>query len=377
MRPIVLVIAALSIFSSGSITADAAEPYIQLKDSTILRGCEYQIINSLRTVVVYCGGSETRVLFTDVLRIVDSTGTDITSAVISLPKQRDPDDSLPTRSFIKLTDGTILQGCDYNTDERFKTIDIICGEKKTTVSFTEVARIVDDAGRDVTEKYLGDYYRPRETAQEGEVKAWSEIDGRETHVRRSRPFGAGFAAQGFYRFHFDNYFDGINHGIGFGGDVVLTIDNHQALRLGLSQGSFGTEPRLSPGVRVVSNDLSYNVTQFFVAFQYYDWPRWRTNGTFMWYLYSGIGVTWESFGGELMVYNSLQDEFALISGGGSESRFTMTGGWGIVSMLSSWLGLDVSGNLDILYVKAPDFDAVNPVVFDLRIGLIAIIRNTE
>ncbi len=78
----VLIIATVILLAGVPVSADAAGPYIQLKDSTIIAGCEIKVHRALQSIMLFCGSEEKRVRFNDVLKIVDSTGTDVTDDYI-------------------------------------------------------------------------------------------------------------------------------------------------------------------------------------------------------------------------------------------------------------------------------------------------------
>ena len=91
----------LAVFLIGlPVSADAAEPYIQLKDSTIIKGCEMKVHRALQSIMLYCGNGEQRVPFREVLKIVDSIGSDVTHDYIGRYDvlgflDEEPEDSSP------------------------------------------------------------------------------------------------------------------------------------------------------------------------------------------------------------------------------------------------------------------------------------------
>ena len=64
---------------------------------------------------------------------------------------------------VELKDGSVYEDCQMGIDDTYKTIELKCGETTKRVSFTNVAKIVDSKGNDITADVIGEYYQPSAT----------------------------------------------------------------------------------------------------------------------------------------------------------------------------------------------------------------------
>ncbi len=70
-----------------------------------------------------------------------------------------------TASLIELFDGTTYENVKFRADKSYKVISFKIDGKKKNISFTDISRILDNNGKDVTARYLGKYMKTSQAMQ--------------------------------------------------------------------------------------------------------------------------------------------------------------------------------------------------------------------
>lgn len=288
-----------------------------------------------------------------------------------------------TANRIELVDGKIYENVEYTVDNVYKTITFKTGDWKRTVSFTDVAVIIDEVGDDITEEVLGSYYQPSggkvstsisevgRTSDNGEFKSASSL-------RKEKPFEVAFRFGGNYSFPLGTYYDGVSSGIGYGFDAIIPITKEIALRGTFSKSGmnvtaeewrdmflreFGIDIGILP-----DGALDWTARRYIIAVQWYNWPHWKSVGKTYYYFYSGVGIISHTMSGDLVDETLLMDPTADFN----DSKFIMPGGGGLVTMVSENIGLEFGLAYDMVFVGSSGYtnSMQYAFTFDLKAGVI-------
>ncbi len=286
-------------------------------------------------------------------------------------------------SRIELRDGSVFEAVIYQVDNTYKVISIESTQGKRTVSFTEIAVILDTGGKDVTADCLGRYFRPSRSATQGE-ESFSEEPLPMGY--RKHPFSVGFGGGLNYSFPGGDWYEGTRSGLGFRGYLLITVARKIALRGTISKAGVRHDPdELFAGGLVLQDELSWSVWRYFMSVQYCNWPHWRTGGKVMYYVYTGLGAVSHKLSGSAVVAEYGSQDVWLISGtDAAETKFATTFGVGLVAMVSKSVGLELGAGVDIVYVGrggdynyAPNLGMTNVVtagLFDLELGVVFLLE---
>jgi hypothetical protein len=281
-------------------------------------------------------------------------------------------------SRIELMDGTVYENATYKVDKQYKVITIQVGDWKRHVSFPDIARILDKNGNDVTDEYIGEYYQPSGQAPKGEEAL---IESKTPKRYRKRPFDVGFSFSPNYSFPLGDFYKGFTSGVGFGGDIIIPITDNVALRGTISKSGM-TDDLLSEmtGFILLDDKLKLSVWRYLFSVEYYNWPRWKSDGKTVYYLYSGLGAITHTLSGTLWIKDAATGEiYALTGNDESQTKFVTTYGAGIVQMFSQKVGIELGGSFDLVYVGTYTADYFYygnvqcALVFDLKVGIVALL----
>jgi hypothetical protein len=299
-------------------------------------------------------------------------------------------------SRIELVDSTVFSDVEYTIDNTYKVITIRGEGTDLTVSFTQIKLILDSSGKDVTEDCLGSYYRSAgqppsvtelslpESDQPGMAPIPTSTSP--TTSRPRHPFQIGIRLGANYSFPDNEWYGGTRSGIGFEGDFLVTVDRRVALRASISKsGTRHDIDELFGNIPVLSDDLNWQVWRYLLSVQYYNWPRWRTDGRVMYFVYSGIGAVSHKLTGSAIVFDPTTDAYYLFEGTGETStKFATSLGGGLVAMATNTLGFEFAAELDIVFVGTADnqntyyygspLDAATAGLFDLKFGVVLLFR---
>lgn len=277
---------------------------------------------------------------------------------------------------ITTKDGTVYENVNFTTNDTYKVIEFKIDGVKKTLSFTDIEKIVNPNGEDITAAVIGGYHK----VEKNETFI-SENDEAYKQARR-KLWNVGFSLGGNFSFPAGDYYEDINPGIGFDADLTVALTYSLALRFSVSYAGMDYDDDLAyvmefePGEAIVLENFNFSSMSYFLSFQYYYRPDRVTPGKMIYHFYTGLGA----------VTHNLESDEVLISGGVevdrqtgsySETKFAQTIGGGFTRMLGKSVGFYVAGNMDVVYLgRAEDDDYWDPYdnidyafQFDLKVGL--------
>ncbi len=267
-------------------------------------------------------------------------------------------------SRIELHDGTVYENAVFTVDNTYRTVDIKSGDWTRTVSMTEIAQILAPDGTDITADYIENYVAPESATEIVGDEAPGNAGGNSTRARRKTPFSAGIRVGANYSFPIGTWFDGFKSAVGFDVDVFFPVSSELAIRGSLSKAGLGMDDmNLFADGQYYSMEVSADVWRYLVSVQWYKWPQWRGDGKTMYSFWTGLGVT----------------DHKLSAGGASvgESKFTLTTGGSIMTLVAEKTGIEFGAGFDVLYIGSVDgaygssgFQRAG--IFDLKIGLVQL-----
>jgi opacity protein-like surface antigen len=281
-------------------------------------------------------------------------------------------------SRIELADGTAYENVTFTVDKLYQVVTIEVGDWKQKVDFADVARIVDEGGEDITARVLGDQYKPVEKKREGE---WLSKEDPRYKAGQKRPFDFAIRGGGHYSFPMGDYYEGFKSGIGYGFDAVVTVTKNVAIRGSISRAGLKDDLKeMLPGIIILEDDLNLSVWRYAICGQYYQWPDWKTGGKFLYYGFAGLGAVTHKMSGNASVQEPPSGEIWEVRGtGDTESKFMLTYGGGLITMISDRVGVEFGLTLDVVFVgDSDDLDVVYygkadyADIFDLKVGVIGL-----
>jgi hypothetical protein len=257
-------------------------------------------------------------------------------------------------SRIELKNGTVFENVLYKVDNEYKVITIQQGDDKRNISFSDVAVIQDSSGRDVTVDVLDLDYPPPGT---GERPITPIEAARPPRGGRKHPYSFAIHAQPNFSLPIGDYYEGFTSGIGYGADISIPVSREIAIRGTVSRSGMRPDNGLAPGV-------SFSAWRYVISVQYYKWPRWRTDGKTMYFVYSGIGGISHT-----------------LSAGGESADFTKLTtvlGFGLMQQVSRNIGIEAGGEFDAVYIGASDYrysyygNVEYAWIMDFKLGLVLL-----
>jgi opacity protein-like surface antigen len=281
-------------------------------------------------------------------------------------------------SRIELADGTAYENVTFSVDKLYQVVTIEVGDWKQKVDFADVARIVDQNGADVTAKVLGEKHTPVEKKQEAE---WLSKQDPEYKAQQKRPFDFAIRGGGHYSFPLGDYYEGIKSGVGYGFDAVVTVARNVAIRGSVSRAGLKDDLKeMFPGLNVLQDDINLSVWRYAVCGQYYQWPDWKTGGKMLYYGFAGLGAITHKMCGTALLQEPSSGDIGEIRGTeDTESKFMLTYGGGLITMISDRVGVEFGITADVVFVgNSDDLDVVYygkadyANIFDLKVGLVGL-----
>ncbi|MFO7654141.1 MAG: hypothetical protein R6X25_10000 [Candidatus Krumholzibacteriia bacterium] len=302
---------------------------------------------------------------------------------------------------VVLTSGEVYENVDLTVDGRFKIVRMRWPEGERQVSFSAVASIVED-GVDITRDVIDRRPTRRTTpapqsgeappagrnlpaADDGDHEAapaggtvWlSESDAAYRSARASEwPLALRLA--GNYSFPFGDYYEGVESGIGYEGDALIAVSRKIAVRLSASRSGADFElDRFTS--QDVAFDLSLAVWRFSAAAQVLA-PLSRSGGGSFAHLYGGLGLAVHRLALDVTVNDPVPGVIYPESASDTETKFMTTFGGGLVSMLSSRVGVDLGAEVDMIWLGSENGDygyyqtAQTAWLVDVKVGLVYFLK---
>ncbi|HUU46061.1 MAG TPA: hypothetical protein VM118_10050 [Acidobacteriota bacterium] len=286
-----------------------------------------------------------------------------------------------TVSRIVLRDSTVYHDAEVAFDDIYKTVEIKAGDWKRTVSITDIAAIFDTTGQDVTGKYLGEYYRaPGDTVSADADAAGFVLP--DVRIHRF-PWNFGLHSSGNFSIPLGDFYEGIKAGVGYGFEMTVPVARNIAVRAFVSRSGMRDDLDVPASEYIVhEDDFGMSVWRYVLAAQYHEWPRWKTGGRVMYYLYSGLGAISHKTTGHMLIEERATGNLLMIEGSGeSLTKLIVSEGFGIVAKVSRNLGVEAKLALDLVFVGAredPDYftpygNVEQALIIDFQIGLVLLL----
>ena len=323
----------------------------------------------------------------------------------------------PEEIDVQLKSGEVIEGATYQVDTRFKVLTLtLAGGRTHSVSFSEVAIITSD-GANVTPSILGPGYlgepvqepsaAPAPAGDPGQVGATAVPDGgavapgseesreaapvakmtepggqdawlgeQEEAYRESQSpaWRVAVRAAGNFSVPFGDYYEGVRSGVGYEGDLLFAITNDVGIRLSVSKSGMRWEEdalwfvSLDPDVAILDQSFGLSAVRYTISGMGY-WPLGKEQereDCSMLYAYGGLGSIQHEITADLTVHDESTEETTSLSIDDTQSYFITTLGGGLVKSISSGFGVDLSMNLDQVWLDSESY----AWVVDVRAGLV-------
>ena len=260
-----------------------------------------------------------------------------------------------TASRIEIKNGTVFENVIYRVNNEYKVITIQQGDDKRNISFSDIAAILDSSGRDVTVDVLDLDYTPPGTGE----RPIRQIDPATSPLGgRKHPYSFAIHAQPNLSLPIGDYYEGFTSGIGYGAEISIPVSREIAIRGTVSRSGMGPGNSLPPGV-------DFSAWRYVISVQYYKWPRWRTGGKTLYFVYSGIGGISHT-----------------LSAGGERAdltKLTTVLGFGLMQRVSKNIGIEAGGEFDAVYIGTSDYkysyygNVEYAWIMDFKLGLVLLL----
>ncbi|MCH8026601.1 MAG: hypothetical protein IID63_00600 [candidate division Zixibacteria bacterium] len=294
-----------------------------------------------------------------------------------------------TASLVELFDGTTYENVEFRVDKSYKVISFKIDGKKKNISFTDISRILDNNGEDVTARYLGKYMKTSQAMQsQSDMTVQKKEDwlGETDPIREkyNKPlWSVAFPISANFSIPAGSYYQGFKAGLGFSGEILISINRNLSLRGTVSKSGMQDDlEEIAPGFRIIDDNLKFNVWKYFISLQYSNGPNWSANKKMGLYGFGGIGAVSHKLTGAARIQDPATDSmFIIIGSGEGDSKLALTSGFGFVGLLSPSFGVEFGSTIDIIIVGTrqgtaaydPYGNVQTALVMDFHIGLITFL----
>ena len=294
-----------------------------------------------------------------------------------------------TASLVELFDGTTYENVEFRVDKSYKVISFKIDGKKKNISFTDISRILDNNGEDVTARYLGKYMKTSQAMQsQSDMTVQKKEDwlGETDPIREkyNKPlWSVAFPISANFSIPAGSYYQGFKAGLGFSGEILISINRNLSLRGTVSKSGMQDDlEEIAPGFRIIDDNLKFNVWKYFISLQYSNGPNWSVNKKMGLYGFGGIGAVSHKLTGAARIQDPATDSmFIIIGSGEGESKLALTSGFGFVGLLSPSFGVEFGSTIDVIIVGTrqgtaaydPYGNVQTALVMDFHVGLITFL----
>ncbi|PWB73506.1 hypothetical protein C3F09_05230 [candidate division GN15 bacterium] len=244
---------------------------------------------------------------------------------------------------IETRSGERFENVTYTVDSYYKVVKFELAGAKKNLSFNDIKAIYDDQGKDVTVSVLGPYSPP---AQE----KWQSEQAEVYREGRRKLWNLGFRAASNFTVPAGDYYEGINSGIGFEGDIILPLAREFSLRASVSRAG------LKNAGTMINPAIGFHSMRYLLSAQY-NVPSQKDNpyaGIF--YMYSGLGAIAHTFS-----YGGVST---------SETKFLTELGGGGVLFFTRGVGIDYSVSMGMVMVGSNGYGTTQyGFLFDFKLGM--------
>lgn len=276
------------------------------------------------------------------------------------------------RGTITLKDGTVFEDVVFKVNKTYKVVKFKIDDIEQNISFTDIVSIIDPEGNNITARELNRKSdRPKET--------WKSTDDKVFREARKKPWGAAFGFHANYSVPLGDYYEGIDPGIGFGGDFNIAFSPKLSGKFIFSKSGMKVSDDFyfysyDPMITILSQDVSIRTLRFLLAAQYNHQVISGEKHKGNWYFYSGLGIVSEKISVSLTVQDDYSSSTYTTSDDISDSYFLLAFGGGYQAMLSKDFALDVGANMDLITISSNGYgDTQYAYIFDLKVGITAFL----
>ncbi len=295
---------------------------------------------------------------------------------------------------IILKNGEQFENVKYDTNNYYKNIRISLEDRIIELGFDHIEKVLDLDNKDITDKVL----KKRDVSSgSGEIDDKSEEDipffdltSSNTPVPDSdiphrylvspwKIWNFAIRFSGIHSIPIGDYYEGINSGIGFEGDFRLAVDHHLALRFIVSRSGMSIDDNLQlysnfPDNEITDHKLKFHGIRYICAVEYYSHTDKNIKDFSMWYLYGGFGAIQHLTSLEVFFENTSTNETWSEKVTDKQSKFLLTGSFGVVKKVSEYLGIEGGVSLDIVsvgygYNSYGERSHQYSYIFDIKAGI--------
>lgn len=222
-------------------------------------------------------------------------------------------------------DSTWYESVAFDADTYFKVLVIDTDEGEITVSFTEIEAVYDMEGNDVTNLIMGNNYR------EGPIPRAS-LTSEERRVSRIMPWRIAFTAGTGYGVPIGDYYEGIDGGFEFEGNLRIAVSNNYSIRLSVGMTRLAAPDEfyfysVDPDVVIYDQSINFDAWRYMIGIQQTEFTNVLKKTNF-WYFYASIGAVKHKLSVEI---NTNQ---GILEGGESITKFATSFGAGAIVKMS-------------------------------------------
>ena len=269
-------------------------------------------------------------------------------------------------------DGQRFENVTYDILTAYKIIKFKQGEKDKNISFADIEAIYDSNGTDITASIIGGYYKPQK-------ETWKSDTDPVVKTGKRAKFKVGWRLGANYSIPISDYYEGIEPGIGFGGDMFVSLTNNLSLRFLVSKSGMKVEDDFHlfhTGYEYTVLKEKYDITtmRYMLCFQYNNIQGEVDHGKTMFYFYSGLGVVSQKTTPDVLVRDNFDDALYSLTESVTENKFAINNGFGAMVFFSKTTGIDFLINADEVFVGNYYGGSSLAFIIDLKVGLVILLH---
>lgn len=271
---------------------------------------------------------------------------------------------------ITLKDGTVFEDVAYKANYTYRVVKFKFNDLEQNISFTDIQSIVDQDGNNITIRELN---RKEDQLKEN----WKSSDDKVFREARKKPWGAAIGFHANYSVPLGDYYEGIDPGIGFGGDFNIAFTPNLSGKIIVSKSGMKVSDQFyfysyDPMITILSQDMSIRSLRILLAAQFNHQVISNGKHKGNWYFYTGLGLLSEKITADLTVQDNYTSSTYTTGDEISDSYFLMAFGGGYQALLSPRIALDIGTNFDMITIASNGYGSTQyAYIFDLKIGLTA------
>lgn len=266
---------------------------------------------------------------------------------------------------ILLKSGERIENVKFEINKFYKVIAVVEGNTKRNISFTDVQTIYDRDGFDITVDVIGGYYKSSE-------EKWQSQESPQYRSARTKPWAIAFRIGGNYSIPLGNYYEGIDPGIGYEGDLIIGLTRQLSLRATVSKSGMKLSNQfgflsLDPNIIITRQEMNINAMRYLLSLQFQNYKYELSPGKGYIYSTSGLGFINHNLSAEIWYtsygdpyYDKLED---------NEGKFIMNLGFGGGVVVTKNVALDLGLTFDMIFLGSNQSGyATYAYILDLKLG---------